>query len=61
MVNMLKKFYGSRNAAHSSVMIIRTGLYKSGIGLFFVIKTVISGSSIMTIINDRVIDIYAPK
>jgi hypothetical protein len=43
------------------MMIIRTDLYKSGIGLFFVIKTVISGSSIMTIINDRVIDIYAAK
>jgi hypothetical protein len=43
------------------MMIIRTDLYKSGTGLFFVIKTVISGSSIMTIINDRVIDIYAAK
>jgi uncharacterized membrane protein YwaF len=43
------------------MMIIKIGLYKSGIGLFFVIKMVISWSQIMTLIDDRLMDNYAPK
>jgi hypothetical protein len=43
------------------MMIIGIDLYKSGIGLFFVINTVISWSSIMTIINGHLVDNYASK
>jgi hypothetical protein len=43
------------------MMIIGIDLYKPGIRLFFVIKTVISWSSIMTIINGPLVDNYASK
>jgi hypothetical protein len=43
------------------MMIIGIDLYKLGAGLFFIIKMVISWSSIMTIINGRLVDNYTPK
>jgi hypothetical protein len=43
------------------MMIIGIDLYKSGIGLFFVINTVISWSSIMAIINGHLVDNYSSK
>jgi hypothetical protein len=48
------------NSFKEILMIIGIGLYKPGMGFFFIIKMITPWSSTMTITNGRPVNNYAP-